>query len=723
MNAHPIQWQAPQPLWARFGATSADAASAADQARPAILRFASDDFMEQMLGTLARDPSSIDALVARPETWRSPMAEQADLIERTPIPRIAQSGLRKLLAKKPKASVAATTHEADDPHAQAQILKLPLKLYQPAHQRYYLVASSLICGLPGLPERAVVPGATEQVNYVIRRLLPAAPGNADELSEFAYVKNAQGGRWQRVSDAAGEFVAGEELLPVFPLTYRDDAAHARTLWGGFVPVGRREEFVSANVDRAAAPPFAAGQQELLAIPESPAKRKSKLARVTQFQMEVAEPWKNLIRSSFRSQDAKSGLEFDGKTEPAGDLRKRIFEFNLQQQNVSWLILLDLADFLSLHLPDVWTAIENSDPGPLAQSPKSTDRRYLYDWLSTAVMPTALKNALQLTVNLKTELAWPEAKSELRTPLSSLRHALKAIRAPGVREKLERIELNYTNHKESLSHTDWPDFHFVLAGLNTANITDGPFKYLVEAGALSSDEFTPDPVEPTVKNPQPSQPLTAVEQRERLGTDVDRLTALVGRALVESMEVGAPPLPFALQLKNSLAANVGDPGWFVARFVYVRRDCGPLHPPVLSAPTQKFQLASFFDSDAPARPIRISLPMDTSPAGLRKYSKNTAFVLSDMLCGQVQRAKGLGFIDLVLSVLPWPFHKDLDLGAGGSCKTGEINIGMICSLSIPIITICALILLMIIISLLDFIFRWMPYFIMCFPIPGLKGKKK
>ncbi len=100
MNAHPIQWQAPQPLWARFGTTPASAATAADQARPAILRFASDDFMEQMLGTLARDPSGIDALVARPETWRSPMAEQADLIERTPIPRIAQTGIRKLQAKK-----------------------------------------------------------------------------------------------------------------------------------------------------------------------------------------------------------------------------------------------------------------------------------------------------------------------------------------------------------------------------------------------------------------------------------------------------------------------------------------------------------------------------------------------------------------------------------------------------------------------------------------------
>ena len=144
--------------------------------------------------------------------------------------------------------------------------------------------------------------------------------------------------------------------------------------------------------------------------------------------------------------------------------------------------------------------------------------------------------------------------------------------------------------------------------------------------------------------------------------------------------------------------------------------------MLSAPSARFKIASFFDADAPARPIRISLPIDTSPAGLRKFNRNTAFVLSDMLCGQVQRAKGLGFIDLVLSVLPWPLHKDLDVGEGGPCQSGGLNIGMICSLSIPIITICALILLMIIISLLDLIFHWLPYFIMCFPVPGLKGKK-
>ena len=118
-----------------------------------------------------------------------------------------------------------------------------------------------------------------------------------------------------------------------------------------------------------------------------------------------------------------------------------------------------------------------------------------------------------------------------------------------------------------------------------------------------------------------------------------------------------------------------------------------------------------------------MPFDTTPAGLRKFNKNTAFEISNILCGQVQRAKGLGFGDLVMSVLPWPFHKDLDKAGGGPCvDNGGNAIGMICSLSIPIITLCAFILLIIMISLLDIIFRWLPWFITCFPVPGLKGKR-
>ena len=694
MSAHPIQWQAPQPLWGRFGTTPAAAAVADDQKRPAILRFATDDFMEQMLATLARDPSRIDSLLARPESWRSPMSSSPDLIERTPVPVVAQVAKRSLFSRKPKQSVIATSHEADDPNSQVEGKKIPLKLYQPAHQRFYLVASSLVCGIPGLPERAIAPSQGELVNFVIRRLLPGSGGQTGDLHEFAYVKDAKGARWQRLAGDSGDQAAyGEDLLPVFPMAYQDDNARARTLWSGFVPVGRREEYFAADVDQTAPGPYAQSQREGLDI-AVPDPQLSKMARVAQFQLDVAEPWKNLIRASVKLQgtfNVPVNTGGDAEPSPSPIRPKRILDFNLAQQNVSWLILLDFADYLGTHLEDLWNVIANGGAGYASLSQRRKD---LYDWLGQPGMSPGLTAAMQpLTSGAK-----------IRVASNSLRASLAAIRATGVRENLEATTLTYTADPASFESEDWPDFHFVLAGVDSSGTSTGPYSDLYKldpSGTSPTVSISPDPA------PQ--------------ANDVDLLTTMVGRALDADGDAKAPPIPFALQVKNALLASVGDAGWFVIRFVHQRRDCGPLHPPTLSAPTQRFQLASFFDPDAPARPIRISMPMDTSPAGLRKYNKNTAFILSDMLCGQVQRAKGLGFIDLVLSVLPWPLHKDLDVGPGGPCSSGSLNIGMICSLSIPIITICALIILIIMVSLLDFIFRWMPFFIMCFPLPKFKGK--
>jgi hypothetical protein len=700
MSGHPVVWQTPQPLWTRFGATSAAAAAAADQARPAILRFASDDFMDQLFATLARDPSRLDGLLARPETWRAPAAETAGLVERTPIPSQAQSALRRTFARNGKSAVAPTAAEATVTE-QARTRQRPLKLYHPAHQRFYLVGASLVCGVPGLPERAVTPGGSEQVSFVVRRLLPEPAGSTDPaaLREFALVKDDAGARWQRVAGGVdeGRPVAGEEMLPVFPLPYEDDGERHRTMWGGLVPVGRREEYMGASVERSPAPAFAAGQLQAVRGAQPAAPRASKQARLAQFGMQVAEPWKNLIRLSHAAADSlKEASPISGDSESTTAKRKRVFDHNLQQQQASWLVLLDFADWLEAYLTEVWTAVEDDAAGSL-----EGHRRTLFDWLGTAAMPAGIVNGLKLT----------DAGADLQPPQPSLRAALRAVRAAGVREKLEATELLYTS--ASLGSSDWPSFHFVLAGVTTATpaAVDGPWKALdTLAAPTPADETEPDP-------------LASSSAAEQDAAQVDRLTALVGRALEARPETDAPPLPFALQLRDALRSNIGDAGWFVARFVYTRTDCGPLHPPVLSAATQRFQLASFFDPDAPARPIRITLPLDTSPAGLRKFNRNTAFVISDMLCGQIQRAKGLGLVDLVRAVLPWPLHKDLDVGSGGSCHNGAgISIGMICSLSIPIITICALILLIIIVTLLDLVFRWLPFFIMCFPLPRFGGKK-
>jgi hypothetical protein len=143
--------------------------------------------------------------------------------------------------------------------------------------------------------------------------------------------------------------------------------------------------------------------------------------------------------------------------------------------------------------------------------------------------------------------------------------------------------------------------------------------------------------------------------------------------------------------------------YVLRCVYRRPECGPLCTDVVSARSTRFQIAGFFDPDAPARSITISMPVDTSIKDLRKLKKNVSFLLSNELRQQMNRVTSL---------------KD---ALDGKFADGEnLDLGLICSFSIPIITICALIVLMIFISLLNIVFWWMPFLRICFPI-ALKAK--
>jgi hypothetical protein len=138
--------------------------------------------------------------------------------------------------------------------------------------------------------------------------------------------------------------------------------------------------------------------------------------------------------------------------------------------------------------------------------------------------------------------------------------------------------------------------------------------------------------------------------------------------------------------------------YVLRCVYRRPACGPLHPDVVSAPSEEFAIASFFDLDAPARSIQIQMPIDTSIKSLRQVRKNVNVLMSNELRQQLSRVTEL--------------KKILD----GNLASGEgFDLGMMCSFSIPIITICALLVLMIFISLLNIVFWWMPFLRICFPI--------
>lgn len=53
------------------------------------------------------------------------------------------------------------------------------------------------------------------------------------------------------------------------------------------------------------------------------------------------------------------------------------------------------------------------------------------------------------------------------------------------------------------------------------------------------------------------------------------------------------------------------------------------------------------------------------------------------------------------------------------EPGGIGIQWICSFSLPVITLVAMILLMIMISLLNIVFFWLPWIKICLPFPKIK----
>ena len=710
MNKRSALWTSPEPLWGRFAAEpdSADAFKADDQSAPAILRFANDDFMEQLFALLETNPRQLGELLARPETWRGPSSDTQELVERVPVPRLARTLARLKNSKAAATAIQPTTHQIEV-QVNGVTRKQPLKLYQPAHQRHYLVAANLVCGTAGFPDRGVESGGCEEVKFVLRRLLPDDSNVTDSpLKEYAFVKDANEARWQRIEPTTGAadqnatLAPGEEMLPLFPLNFKDDSGHPRRLLAGTVPVGRREEYMGTR----------AQQQITIAGTSSggiAANPSDIAARKEQFKMEVSEPWKNLIRTSLNAFNRVTDISGSADTVAPTKMESAAESANNQAQGQSWLILLDFADYLQLHLKPVWACVVN--PAERTQLTTPAQQR-LFDWLNSA--STAL--------GVSTEWKIKRGSTLFAT---SLRDALLQVSNINTRKGLEGATRSFPDTLDD--GLTWPSFIYMLAGVKGSGISYsawGIHSLLAGISGIAADREIEDIV-PPVSSPATVNPnLKSMKEIEIETAKLDKLVQLVIQAIDTSVPAApTPPLPYAVRLRDALATTRGDAGWFTMRCVYIRCDCGPQNRVVMSAPSQQFQLANFFDSDAPARAIRITLPLDTTPAGMRKHNKNTAFMISDVLCGQIQRAKGLGLVDLVLSVLPWPFHKKLDVGGVGPCKNStEANIGMICSLSIPIITICALILLMIIVSLLDFIFRWMPWFITCFPIPGFKAKK-
>ena len=158
-------------------------------------------------------------------------------------------------------------------------------------------------------------------------------------------------------------------------------------------------------------------------------------------------------------------------------------------------------------------------------------------------------------------------------------------------------------------------------------------------------------------------------------------------------------------KTKLPKLTADDGeMFQLRCVY-ERPCDAPFPPrlVVSQPTHRFRMAAFFDTDAPARPIRIEMPVDVSIAAMRKFRKGVGFMMSDAMRNKMGRAtNGL------IKDPPKPGDE------------GNWSLGMLCSFSIQIIFIVAFFLLLVFVIVFNLVFWWLPFFRICLPIPK-KGK--
>ena len=592
-----VQWASPSPLWPELVQS---ASGTVDQAflAPAILRFASDSFMDEFMGLLNTTPGRLGERRVMPETWREPIPLP------TPLPALSlpTPGRPRSVAR---SSIfgAGSTAPALTGTASGQ-----LKLYQAAHLRFYLVCACLVCRVPGLPDRVLNIPAPERVGFVMRRLQPHVDGtildtqDPGSYDEFAFVSASQGSTWQQVGGDS-TIMPGEELIPLFPVTFSGEDGRKRRLLSGLIPVGKREAYLAAPL---VTPSANTGNQ-----PAPPPPPLGGL-RETLLNMQVIQPWANLDQ-----------LEKLKSIQPG-----QLHSLQDQIQVASWYVLLDFALYLQKYLSNVWQAITGQQ-GKTLTNPEQ-----------------ALFNKLENTVSSDTGV--------------SLLTALNDIIA--WQDKLENETESYTENP-----TNWPDFKFSLRDTNVFPLVQELAQEINEPSSATS--YVPTTLE----------------------------TLVIAALPAQAPEASLPPPPVAQTVPNR-----SDSTWFVIRCVFERPNCGPLKPTVMSAPTVVFKLAAFFDPDAPARPIRISMPLDTSFAGLRKFNKNVAIVIPDTLHKQMAR-----ITDLKSTM-------DGNLGSGQG-----IDIGLICSFSIPIITICAMIVLMIFIMLLNIVFFWIPLLKICFPIPKVK----
>ena len=162
------------------------------------------------------------------------------------------------------------------------------------------------------------------------------------------------------------------------------------------------------------------------------------------------------------------------------------------------------------------------------------------------------------------------------------------------------------------------------------------------------------------------------------------------------------------VKQSLEARFRESGPKTRRFddpnalyrihAFIRARGSPTCPPEIhwAEPSAPFTIVPWWESGgAPVHTI--SLP-DLDAESVKKIKPNVAFSLPPKLAALLSQTK------------PEDFLK------GSAKEPSGVGLGWICSFSIPVITLCAFIVLNIFLSLLHIVFQWLFYIKICLPFP-------
>ena len=138
---------------------------------------------------------------------------------------------------------------------------------------------------------------------------------------------------------------------------------------------------------------------------------------------------------------------------------------------------------------------------------------------------------------------------------------------------------------------------------------------------------------------------------------------------------------------------------VRAFVRVKSGNG-CHPNIVwSSHSDPFVIAPWYaPSEAP--PVQVALPDPSDRHFLRNLKPNVAFALPKPL----------------FNLMRCSDPKKLMTGEGTMACGGGVDLDWICTFNIPIITLCAFIVLNIFLQLFNLIFSWLPFVKICIPIP-------